>query len=210
MRPELEDVSETGSFERLIDVDPELKRLEKAADDYGTNVQEISTDGDFDAYVKDDVVFRVFDGIQANSLERNRSLLNEISVPFPSGVYWAERSDDNLYTVVQSMNCLSSGDLGFWEEFNDNLDRYEEIGLRAAEQGIHLDFDPQNFGIMNGELVYDNPRAVVRESEEGTARYEMAGEALIGASDSVKADEYGFQEVAKSLDERIVDRFKGR
>ena len=210
MRPELDDVSEIGSLERLMGVDPQLERLKNEADNYGSGIEEVNTGEDFDVYVEDDVVFRVFDGVQANSLERNRSLLDGASVPFTSGVYWAERSDDDVYTVVQSVDCLSSEDLGFWEEFNDNLDRYEEIGVTAAEQGIHLDFNPQNFGFLNGELVYDNPGAVVKEADEATARYEMGGEALMGASDSVRANEYGFQEVAKSLDERIVDRFKGR
>lgn len=210
MRPELDDVSEIGNFMRLMDVDPEIGRLKDEADRYRRDVEKVDTGQDFDVYVEDDVVYRVFNGVQANILERNRSLLNEADVPFTSGVYWAESHNNDLHTVVQSVDCLSSGETGFWEEFNDNLHSYEEIGVKAAEQGIHLDFNPQNFGFLNGELVYDNPKASVRHVDEATARYEMGGEALMGVSDSVMADEYGIQEVAKSLDERIVDRFKGR
>jgi len=211
MISELKEAPETGFFEQVTDVESELERLLEAPE-YGSDVSELKTRHEVPAFVEDDAVTKVFpDGVNANTVLGNVAVLSDAGVSFPSGVYWCEEVDGESHDVVQHKKAYGSQDPGFWNEFDDYMSDFQGIGENAAEQGVYLDFKPQNFGIMGDELVYvdtTDGSSVKEGLTESEARREMSEQVLKGISEaSVSANEYGLRQVAMDLDSNIKDRY---
>ena len=211
MIPELEEAPEKNFFERAVDIDGELERLMEAPE-YRSDVSELGTRHDVPAFVEEDAVTKVFpDGVSASTVESNHIILSENGISFPSGVYWREEVNGESYDAVQHVKAYGSQDPGFWDEFDNYMDEFLSIGEHAAEQGVYLDFKPQNFGILGDELVYvdtTDGSAVKEGLKESQARGEMGEQILKGIEEaSVAASEYGLRQVARSLDPSIGNRY---
>ncbi|MFB6116871.1 MAG: hypothetical protein ABEK10_05190, partial [Candidatus Nanosalina sp.] len=185
------------------------------APEYRSDVSELGTRHEVPAFVEDDAVTKVFpEGVSASTVEENHVILSDAGISFPSGAYWREEVDGEGYDVVQHVKAYGSQDPGFWSDFDGYMDEFLGIGESAAEQGVYLDFKPQNFGVLGDELVYvdtTDGSAVKEGLKESQARSEMAEQILKGIEEApVSVNEYGLRQVARDLDPDIGSRYSRR
>jgi len=211
MIPELEQAPETSFFDHVIGVDDELQALIEAPE-YARGINELDTRHDVPAYVEDEVVTKVVP--QSSSpevVDENIEALIWADIDFPSGVIWEETVNGETYDVVQHGKAFGSQDSGFWSEFNSYIEEFRSIGVDAADQGVYLDFQPQNFGIINEQLVYldtaDNA-SLHDELDTDFVKERMARQLQHGMKEaSYPVDKHALRDITEYFDPDLRDTY---
>jgi hypothetical protein len=209
MLDELEELEPTNEFGEVLAADGELERLMDSKS-YLSGVGELKTRHDGPAFVEDDSVTKLIPSTLEEA-ERSHWELAKAGISFPSAVYWEGYCDGEHVTAMQQYRALGSEDSGFWDEFQDYRDEFRQIGETAAEAGIALDYKPENFGILDDELVYldtSDGAAVKTGYEPSRAREEMGADLGRVVSDAPITRRTGWiEEIAQEFNGNLRQKY---
>lgn len=204
MLDDLGEMADTGEFEEAWRGDGE-QELERLMDSKPyMSASELGTRHDGPAFVEEDAVTKTVPA-KPDELEENHLALAKAGISFPSAVYWSGYCRDDHVTAMQQVKAFGSEDSGFWKEIEDYSDEFREAGVTAASEGVVLDYKPQNFGVLEDQLVYldTGDSASVRTGYPSSeARAEMADSLVRGMMDAPVTASQGWMA-------EIVNEFNG-